>query len=141
MNDDVMENLSSLMFAYRAAMRRALQEAGHELGGMEVKALMWIARHPGATARELAQQGNRDKAQITRVIQQLERAGLIRREADPDDKRMQRLALSPAGEALDAALRRERQTVATRLLARLDDGEQATLARLLEKMRGDAGTS
>lgn len=136
MNDDVMENLSALMFAYRGEMRRALHEAGHELGGMEVRALMWIAHHPGGTARDLAQHGGRDKAQITRVIQQLERAGLIVREADPADRRQQRLALTATGEGLHATLQRERRQVSARLLARLDADEQAQLGALLARMRG-----
>jgi DNA-binding MarR family transcriptional regulator len=132
-----MEHLSALMFAYRAEMRRALHEGGHELNGMEVRTLLWIARHPGGTARELAQHGGRDKAQITRVIQQLEGSGLIGREADPGDKRVQRLALSAAGQALHAALQQHRQAVSKRLLGRLAPAEQAQLGALLAKMRGE----
>ena len=133
-NDDLMEQLHGVMFAFRSEMRRAMQDAGHSMNGMEVRALLWISSHANATARELAQHGGRDKAQITRVIQQLEQAELVTRAPDPDDRRVQRLALSAQGEALVATLKRERQVVSARMLGKLTKAEQAQLAGLLARL-------
>lgn len=55
----------------------------------------------------------------------------------PGDRRIQRLGLSEAGEALHAALRAERQAVAARMLGRLSCAEQAQLAALLARMVAD----
>ena len=133
-NEDLMEQLHAVMFAFRSEMRRAVQESGHSLNGMEVRALLWIAAHAGATARELALHSGRDKAQLTRVIQQLEAAGLLSRAADADDRRVQRLALTAAGEALVASLRRERQAVAARMLGKLSAADRAQLSELLARL-------
>jgi DNA-binding MarR family transcriptional regulator len=133
-NEDLMEQLHAVMFAFRSEMRRAVQESGHTLNGMEVRALLWIAAHASATARELAQHTGRDKAQLTRVIQQLEQADLLSRSADADDRRVQRLALTPQGAALVASLQAERQAVAARMLGKLSKVEQAQLAALLARL-------
>lgn len=133
-NEDLMEQLHAVMFAFRSEMRRAVQESGHTLNGMEVRALLWIAAHDGATARELAQHSGRDKAQLTRVIQQLEQADLLSRSADADDRRVQRLALTQQGAALVASLKAERQAVAARMLGKLSKAEQAQLATLLARL-------
>lgn len=135
-NEDVLEQLSALMFAFRSEMRREMQAAGHAFNGMEVRMFMRIAAHPGSAASDLVRDSGRDKAQVTRLIQQLEQAGLVRREPDAEDRRVQRLFVTEQGEQLHRELRRQRKAVARRLLGNLDEAEQAQLGRLLARMRG-----
>lgn len=137
-DEDVLDQLHAVMHAFRSEMRRALHEAGHAFNGMEVRMFLQIAQHAGVTASELVARSGRDKAQITRLIQQLEQAGLVRREPDASDRRVQRLFLTEAGEALHIHLQRERQAVGARLLGKLDVREQAQLSSLLARIRPDA---
>jgi DNA-binding MarR family transcriptional regulator len=134
-NDEVLEQLSALMFRFRAEMRRMVHEAGHPVNGMEVRMLSQIARNPGCTAMELARENHRDKAQIARVIQQLEQYGLASRAPDEQDRRQQRLTLTDAGKELASALHRTRQSVGRKLLAALNAEEQRQLGQLLAKLR------
>lgn len=136
-DEDALEQLSAVMFAFKSEMRRAMQVAGHALNGMEVRMFLHIARHPGVTASALVAGSGRDKAQVTRLVQQLEQAALVRRETDPCDRRVQRLFLSEEGLQLHGHLQRQRQAVGARLLGKLSAEEQAQLGALLAKIRAD----
>jgi DNA-binding MarR family transcriptional regulator len=133
--DEVLEQLSTLMFRFRAELRRDIVDAGHPVNGMEVRILSQIARMPACTAMDLVRSNGRDKAQIARILQQLEQNGLVTRAPDEQDRRQQRLSLSGAGKSLVTALHRARRNVGRRLLAALSVEEQQQLGQLLTKLR------
>lgn len=87
------------------------KQAGVELdrGG---SALLYKLYSEGDNARptELAERLGVDPPTVTRKVQQLERAGLISRQADPGDARACRLSLTPQGrDSIERLLRaRER---------------------------------
>lgn len=134
-DEDVLEQLNALMFAYRGEMHRAMREAGLPIKPMEVRVLLHVATHPGCTAGDLARHSGRDKAQVTRLLQQLEQAGLMRRNADAQDRRVQRLFVTEAGERTHRQLSAERDAIGRRFLGALSADEQAQLGRLLARLR------
>ena len=133
--DDVVDQLDALLFAFRGEMHRLMREAELPVSPMELRVLLHIARQPGCTAGDLARHSGRDKGQLTRLIQNLEQEGLIRREAHADDRRAQCLFTTEAGEAVHARMRSERRALAKGLLSHLDAAEQAQLAQLLGKLK------
>ena len=64
----------------------------------------------------------------------LERDGLVRRERTADNRRVQRVTVTEAGEALFLRLRRAAGAFDGRLRAGLDDAEVAELRRLLAQL-------
>ena len=88
---------------------------------------------------ELMRVFDTDSASMTRSVQRLERAGLVTREADPDDRRATRVRSTPAGfelrrviedlwadlEALTTAGMSDRQRA--ELLAQLGKAEQSLI--------------
>src|SRR5574341_214685 len=75
------------------------------------------------------------RSTITRIIDQLERAGLVWRAADPHDRRAQRAILTPAGATRrDEAHEAHRRSLERRMQA-LDSAEHAHLQELLDKLR------
>ena len=60
--------------------------------------------------------------------------GVVRREADPDDARRTRVALTDAGSALVRGFRGDRREAIDRALSTFTDAERADLARLLTKL-------
>jgi len=71
---------------------------------------------------------------VTMMLGRLEQAGLVRRRSNPDDRREKFVALTPRGAALLRRIWREHQQQLDRIVAGLMPDEQATLARLLNKM-------
>ena len=60
--------------------------------------------------------------------------GLVRREADAEDARRTRVALTDNGLAIVRGFRGERRTAIDSALAAFTDAERAELARLLTKL-------
>jgi DNA-binding MarR family transcriptional regulator len=78
---------------------------------------------------------------MTKRLAALERRGLIRRDADPDDARSRAVSLTPAGRGLVDAILPELVEHEERLLDELSGGERADLAGLLEKLAVSLGDS
>lgn len=139
---ELFEAIHEIMHLYRAQQYRSLRATAHELTHMENRALGYIARHPGATGRDLVQRSGRDKAQVTRLVQGLREKGLVEARADELDRRSTRLYLSAEGQAVHAELHRAGLLLASRALAGLDEGErrqlEALLGRVQEGLRGGA---
>ena len=70
----------------------------------------------------------------TKRLDKLEQAGLIRREADPNDRRGTLITLTDAGRELIDSVTAAHLANEARLISALDDGEQRVLADLLRKL-------
>src|SRR5262245_8298895 len=87
--------------------RHAVQLADFALSLAAVEVLLRLARTPGGALRmtDLAAQTQLTTSGITRVVDRLERGGLVERRACPTDRRGSFANVTAAGlERLDAAL-------------------------------------
>ena len=76
------------------------------------------------------------KSGLTRVIDRMEEAGLVRRERPPDDRRVVKVFVTPAGlETLQAARAVHRRGIQEHFVQHLDQRELAALADVLENVR------
>ena len=83
---------------------------------------------------EIAEAIGVDQPRASRLVQQGVDLGVVRREADPDDARRTRVALTDAGSALVRGFRGDRREAIDRALSTFTDAERADLARLLTKL-------
>ena len=70
----------------------------------------------------------------TKRLDKLEQAGLIRREADPNDRRGTLITLTDAGRELIDTVTAAHLANEARLISALDAGEHEVLADLLRKL-------
>lgn len=70
----------------------------------------------------------------TEVADTLERAGLLRRDPDPSDRRAVLLSLTDAGQEVVRDVARSRREAAERAMAHLSAGDRAELRRILEAL-------
>src|SRR3954447_24968249 len=75
---------------------------------------------------------------LSHHLDALERDGLVRRERTADNRRVQHVTVTEAGEALFLRLRRAAGAFDGRLRAGLDDAEVADLRRLLAQLAENA---
>ncbi len=75
------------------------------------------------------------KSTITRLVDRLEADGLVRRTPDPDDRRAQRLLLTPLGVATRDRAAMLHDSAVEQRMALLDLDEQQVFSALLEKLR------
>ena len=91
------------------------------------------ASHP-LSVGEIADAVGVDQPRASRLVQQAFALDLVRREADPDDARRTRVALTDSGAAFVRGFRGERREAVDTALAAFTDEERADLARLLTKL-------
>jgi DNA-binding MarR family transcriptional regulator len=78
-----------------------------------------------------------DAPTVTRKVQQLERDGMVVRQADPDDRRATRIRLTSTGRRTLERVRRSRRAWLDQLLEGWNDEELSTLADLLGRFADD----
>lgn len=83
---------------------------------------------------EIAEAVGVDQPRASRLVQQGVESGLVQREADPEDARRTRVALTEQGAAIARRFRGERRDAVGTALAGFTDDERAELARLLTKL-------
>ena len=99
--------------------------------------LLQVAKAPGRRLRpvEIARAVVLTRSGITRLVQGLERAGLVERVDCPEDARGFLVALTPAGlELVRSARETHLEGVAELFTDRYTDEELATLSELLERL-------
>lgn len=122
--------------ALRAAMERELAANGHDLTLSQYITLKKL--HYGtANASELAQAAELNPGAMTRLLDRLEAAGLVQREAHPSDRRALRIVLTARSRAIWPELEACADRVRERALAELDDRQRDELVRMLEHVHAN----
>jgi MarR family transcriptional regulator, transcriptional regulator for hemolysin len=119
----------------REAFEQVMERAGGSLGIWIV--LNAISDEGFISHRILASRAHVDGATITYHVDRAEKLGLVRRETDPDDRRVKRLRLTPKGERLAKHLWTEARAFEAQVLSGISDQEQARLRRTLAKVRAN----
>lgn len=88
----------------------------------------------GAYPRDLARSALITSGAMTARLDRLVTAGLVRRDADPDDRRAIRVRLTRKGERLATRALAAVLAVDEELLAPLSDPQRSTLARTLKRV-------
>lgn len=136
---EVFETIHTLMHLFRGQQFRALRDGPAAVTHMEAKALGYFARHPGATLSELVAHSGRNKAQIARLIAGLKERGLLLAEPDAEDRRVQRLRLSPDAARAQEAVRTQGDKLAQAAMQGLSAAECNQLLALLTRVRANFG--
>ncbi len=117
-----------------------------DLSFLEYYVLAGLSDQPGRRLRmsDLALLANSEQSRLSHMIGRLEKRGLVRREADPDDGRYMHAILTDAGQAhLAAAAPGHVAQVRKLVFDVLDESEQHALRRALLKIGaplfGDCG--
>ena len=135
-DDDVLEQLHALMHQFKSHMHHAVRGTDDDaIAPMEARALNFFARAPGSTASDLVAHSHRDKAQITRLIKQLEDRGLLASAPDESDRRRQCLQLTAHGHAMQRTMQQHRKRWAATLVKDFSAADREQLLTLLARMR------
>ena len=86
------------------------------------------------TQRELAEALGIEGPTLTHHLTVLERAGLVRRSRDPDNRRVQRVELTEEGDAAFRRLRRAARRFDARVQSGLEESEIEQLRELLARL-------
>jgi DNA-binding MarR family transcriptional regulator len=121
--------------AFRAYGKAATALMASLPGGPRSYQVLTIASRdqPGTQLAVAAQLGI-DRTVMTYLLDALERAGLLAREPDPNDRRARRIVVSKRGLALLADLDERLREVEASVLSALDEDERAVFRSLLQRV-------
>lgn len=118
--------------AIRLLRRLRTADAETGLSAPRLSALSVVVFRGPLTLSALAEAEQVRPPTITRLVQHLERDGLVERLADPVDGRVTRVRATAAGRRMLTAGRKRRVARLAADLARLSPGDRRTLARAVE---------
>lgn len=123
------EAVHQLAKAQRARLAVLLAPHGLHPGQDNLLMLLWA--HPGLRQAELARRLGVEPPTVTRMVQRLERAGLIERQSDPHDARLVRVRTTPRARLLEGVVRRAWEEVDGILTDAMGDDGARQLRHLL----------
>jgi DNA-binding MarR family transcriptional regulator len=125
--------LSRATLGATAALRRELAAAGVEkVKPAYLGVLITLWRQDGVQATALGRKAGLEPSSMTGILDRMERDELIRRKADPSDRRAQRIHLTARGSEIRDAV----MEVVDRVLAEVTDGiAEEDVARVKDTLR------
>lgn len=136
---DAWEALHRAQIAVQRDLRQAFPDEG--VSQTEYDVLLNLSRAPGARLRirDLHRHLLISQPSVSRLIERMERRGMVSRCADADDARGTVVELTPGGRDLFRRVgTRFARRISERVGERLTDDEARELLRLSEKLRGGA---
>jgi DNA-binding MarR family transcriptional regulator len=132
--------LSEAFWAVARQLRERSQEtlAPWDITPAHLRALRTLRRHGTLRLSELSDHLHIAPRSTTEVVDALEARDLVRRRADPGDRRATLVEVTERGTDVLAAIRDTRGTEAVRVFGRLSPPDRAELARLLTQLRDPA---
>jgi DNA-binding MarR family transcriptional regulator len=124
--------------ALKAALQRCFKENGYEITAEQWAIIRHLWEEEGLSQREIGEKASKDKPNITRMLDVLEKKRLIFRQPDPRDRRKYCIYLSKEGKQLHERLLPLAQTLrqsVTRSLARQElDSLKSTLEKIYHNL-------
>ena len=105
--------------------------AGSQLTPSQISVLFTIVRNGPLGVSDVAELESLNPTMLSRLVGQLTDAGLIRRTADPDDRRAALVEATAQGRRLRERIHRERTSALQRYVDELDETQRETLWRAL----------
>jgi DNA-binding MarR family transcriptional regulator len=117
-------------------LARELRRESHALGvtGGQVSLLIQIHRHRGIGVRDLASLERMSPAAMSGYVDRLERAGLVHKTRDPNDRRRQGLSIAPEGERVLRSVKSRRTAWLAARLEHLTPEELEALDAAVEPL-------
>lgn len=117
----------------RAEFARRSKDTG--LTEVQWRLMGYLTRFDGQTQTQLAQMMDVEKAALGKLIDRMEEGGWVRRQPDPDDRRVNRVYMTDKVAPYQDGLRAIAGTLYTDALRGISEGDRKTLLKSVLKMR------
>ena len=131
------DNIGVMISDVARLMRTVFDRRVRDLGLTRAQWLLLtrLHRRPGASQSDLADMMEIEKASAGRLIDRLEATGWVTRRADKDDRRVNRVYLTPEAERVHKRIWRIAEATVDDALVDLSPRETAQFARLLARVK------
>lgn len=94
-----------------------------------------LSREDGMTQSQLAEELDLGKVAVGGLIDRLEKSGLVRRDSDPSDRRVNRVFLEPKSRQIVAKMRKVSHRLNTEIQAGIPSADLEVVAQTLAKLK------
>jgi DNA-binding MarR family transcriptional regulator len=108
--------------------------APHDLTIEQLHPLKIISFSPGITQRQIGDECNKSAANLTRILDRLQKKSLIERRNNPDDRRASLVFLTKEGESLIAKVTELFDSLTEKVVAGICHKDQQIIRQSLHKM-------
>lgn len=137
LNEQYAESMFLTTHAWRTVLDRRLRPLGFTLSRWLL--LLHLSRNDGCTHRELAQSMGIEAATLVRLVDHMEKDGLLKRCPSETDRRVKHLRLSEAGNAAVLNIRSCASDLRHELLTGLSPAEIETALKVASHIRNKLG--
>jgi DNA-binding MarR family transcriptional regulator len=134
-----MQRMWELVHALDVRSKRMIKTIG--VTGPQRLVIRIIGQNPNSTASQIATTLGKHPSTLTGVLARLQQRGMITREADAEDRRRARFALTPSGRKIDKLQKGTVEAAVRRSLSRSPDSSvdamRTLLAVLVEELERD----
>jgi MarR family transcriptional regulator, organic hydroperoxide resistance regulator len=128
---DVADAFLQIANRQRQILHSSLGKQGFNPG--QAICLKALADNDGATQSQIGEAMNLTRPSVTRILQRMERGGLVHRVADPVDQRVTRVYVTDTGREAIGSLRAGFAEYVSRTVALLPEDDRRELSRILRR--------
>lgn len=132
LSSGVLRAFQTAVRLHRRLMVKTLAARGTHPG--QAMCMRVLAANDGATQRDLADALHLSRPTVSKMLQAMEKAGVVRRRADAADQRLTRVELTSAGRALEKDLRAAAAEHVNETIGKLPEADRRELERLLDEL-------
>ncbi|TCJ14963.1 MarR family transcriptional regulator [Parasulfuritortus cantonensis] len=132
--------LEALFYAFNALVAHPdAMLAEQNLSRVHHRILYFVGRNPGVSVNDLLGILGVTKQSLNAPMRRLAELGYVRADTDAADRRVRRLSLTPAGQALESVLSGDQRARFARVFARLGAADEAGWRRVMAGLAEDEG--
>ncbi|WP_394495782.1 MarR family winged helix-turn-helix transcriptional regulator [Shewanella sp. ENK2] len=135
-----LEGLFQLVHVLKRQLHDNIEQLDIDVAPMHVRVLKIINKKSPCTAIDIANFLNRDKAQVTRLLNTLITQGLIVKEPNPEDKRSQCLRLTEESQLIMGKINQIDKQIYQQMTQGLADDELTLFQTVAQKMVANLNT-
>ncbi len=129
-----LESIFRLVHSLKRQMSEQIESLDSEIAPMNIRVMKIITKKSPCTAIDIAHFLNRDKAQVTRLVNALINQELVKKSPNPEDKRSQLLVLTNKGEEIMTKVSNIDREMLQRMTKGMNEDELEQFSQIASKM-------
>ncbi|MEZ9547227.1 MULTISPECIES: MarR family winged helix-turn-helix transcriptional regulator [Vibrio] len=129
-----LESIFRLVHSLKRQMSEQIESLDSEIAPMNIRVMKIITKKSPCTAIDIAHYLNRDKAQVTRLVNALINQELVKKSPNPEDKRSQLLILTNKGQEVMSKVSDIDRDMLKRMTKGMTEDELEQFRKIAKKM-------
>ena len=129
-----LESIFRLVHSLKRQMSEQIESLDSEIAPMNIRVMKIITKKSPCTAIDIAHYLNRDKAQVTRLVNALINQELVKKYPNPEDKRSQLLILTNKGQEVMSKVSDIDRDMLKRMTKGMTEDELEQFRKIAKKM-------